>query len=287
MLNQIKHLPVTIFSLAAIVVSTTAMSYDKIYYGDGARTVVISSKESTLLIFPSPPIAKVCHPDSVVDLVPIENENELQHMGISQGSDLLTAMNNQQEKSRPQTSNSIDFMLKLSPFQTKASSKCDIRLANRDTVTVVFVTNPDTRRPLVEFESIFKRNIKKEDVLTTEKPLEIFSDFLMGGHLSGFIDTTESHNDLSSKTSISTYTIVHSETDKEKFTLWKIRVVPRKSLDSIPPLRNVRINELHFSSWVNKKSKRTALSLLEDREVDLYIMTMQDTTATELLEKLP
>ena len=262
-------------------------AYDKVYYGDGAKTIVVSSKESTLLVFPSPPIAKVCHPDGVIDLFPIEDENELQHMALSgQGGDLLSAMN-APEKSNAQKENPIDFMLKLSPFKLKETSKCDIRLANRDTVTVTFVTDSETRRPIVEFESIFKKTQKKETNIKSYLPLDLFRDYITIGHLNGFIDTTEANQEYTAKTSSASYTIENSETDKEQYKLWKIKVSPRRGASSIPSLRNVRINELYFSAWIDPKTAQTASKFDEDKNVHLFIMSMNDMTSSEILEKLP
>jgi len=270
-----------------MIFALTSEAYDKVYYGDGAKTIVVSSNESTLLVFPSPPIAKVCHPDGVIDLFPIENEEELQHMALSgQGADLLSAMNGP-EKSKSQTENPIDFMLKLSPFKLKETSKCDIRLANRDTVTVTFVTDSETRRPIIEFESIFKKTQKKIGPSKTHLPLDMFRDYITVGHLNGFINTIESHNKYSTKTPHASYTIEASETDKELYILWKLRVIPYKDSSSIPPLKNVRLNELYFSAWINPKSSQTANKLDEDQAIHLFIMSMNDMTSSEILEKLP
>ena len=56
---------------------------EKFYFGPHPRDLEINSKEETLFIFPSPPIAQVCHPSNIVQMLPVESFSEMQFVGLS------------------------------------------------------------------------------------------------------------------------------------------------------------------------------------------------------------
>ncbi len=254
-------------TLIFMCLTIKVMAFEQVHYGDGAKDVVVNSQEPSLLMFPSPPIARVCHPSGVVDFFPIEESGNEMNPTLSS-----VEWNLNQSKT---ISDSTERMLKLRPYQDSQVTLCDIKLANSETVTLRFKTSSLIKRPSIEFVNVFSnqaKNIKKYD----NDSLEIFQKLLSGGELFNFYDMTTSKDDPILKTTVlAKYAITYIGTDREKYKVWKVRVSPKAKAITESKLKNVKLNQIHFSAW--KKGK----------ELYLFILSSNDISTEELMEKLP
>lgn len=255
--------------ITAIFFSLTVkvMAFEQVHYGDGTKDVIVNSQESSLLMFPAPPIARVCHPSGVVDFFPIEE-------GVPEANATLNSVEWNLNQTKV-SSDSTERMLKLRPYQDSRTTLCDIKLANSETATLRFKTSSSIKRPSIEFVNVFSgktKNLRKYD----NDSLGVFQKFISGGELFDFYDVTTSKDDPASKTTtLAKYAIQYVGTDREKYKVWKLQVSPKSNSIIQTKLKNVQLNQIHFSAWKREK------------ELSLFILSSNDISTEELMEKLP
>ncbi len=268
-----------ILTLSFLFLVTKAMAFEQIYYGDGIKDISVNSQEPTLLIFSSPPIARVCHPSGVLDFFPIENND-------SEPTQTLNSVewSHNSEKS---DSDGTEKMLKLRPYQDSQTTLCDIKLANNETATIRFKTSSTIKRPSIELVNVFSPRPRKERTYD-QNSLQIFQNLISGGELFDFYDITTSKDAPISKTSdLARYEVAYVGTDKEKYKVWIVKTVPTKKMAFNPTLQNVQLNQLYFSAWklLSSNSKKDIWE--PSNNLKLFILSSNDISTEELLEKLP
>ena len=256
--------------ITAIFFSLTVkvMAFEQVHYGDGIKDVVVNSQESSLLLFPAPPIARVCHPSGVVDFFPLEEEP------TQETNPTLNTID--WNLGQPKSANdSMERMLKLRPYQESQTTLCDIKLANSETVTLRFKTSPQIKRPSIEFVNVFSNKNKRENKFNNNS-LEVFQKFLSGGELLDFYDVTTSKDDpITKTTSLGKYAFTYIGTDRENYKVWKLSVIPKSKSLTQARLKKVKLNQIHLSAWRNEK------------DLCLFILSSNDISTEELMEKLP
>lgn len=268
-----------LWTLLFFTLTVKVMAFEQVYYGDGIKDVTVNSQESSLLFFPSPPVARVCHPSGVVDFFPIETEDV-------ESNASLNSINWNQATSKL-AGDGTEKMLKLRPYKNGETALCDVKLANQETVTLRFRTSESIKRPSLEFVNIFSKEAKKERRYETDS-LNVFQRFVSGGELFDFYDITTSRLEPVSKTtSNALYEIAYVGTDREKYKAWNLKVIPSKGATSTPELKNVQLNQLYFSAWKSHKGLTAKPSWVKNKQVSLFILSSNDISTEELLEKLP
>ncbi|MBY0517491.1 MAG: hypothetical protein K2P81_11310 [Bacteriovoracaceae bacterium] len=268
-----------IMTLVVLMVVAKAQAFEQIYYGDGIKDVLVNSQEPSLLVFPSPPIARVCHPSGVVDFFPIENTEQDQIQS-------LNSLEWNQTTSGKATGEGTERMLKLRPYQDSQSTLCDIKLANKETATIRFKTSPSIKRPSIEFINVFSKASRKEARYSNDS-LQVFQNFISGGELIDFYDiTTSKESPVSKKTKLALYEVSYIGTDRDKYKVWRINTIPQRDSTSLPELQKVQLNQLYFSAWKSLKGHSKA-QWDEDKPLSLFILSSSDISTEELLEKLP
>lgn len=268
-----------IMTLLVLMVAAKGQAFEKIYYGDGVKDVLVNSQEPSLLIFPSPPIARICHPSGVVDFFPIENteQDQIQSLNNLEWNHPTSAKSNGEGTER---------MLKLRPYQDSQSALCDIKLANKETASIRFKTSLAIKRPSIEFINVFSKTSAKDARHNTDS-LRVFQNFISGGELINFYDiTTSKESPVSIKTNLALYEVVYIGTDREMYKIWKVKTTPQKDFSNLPELQKVQLNQLYFSAWKPLK-RHTKAQWIEDKPLDLFILSSSDIATEELLEKLP
>lgn len=267
-----------ILSLIALFVAAQGLAFEQIYYGDGIKDVLVNSQESSLLIFPSPPIARVCHPAGVVDFFPIENEMPDQVQSL-----------NSLEWNPPHErvgADGTDRMLKLRPYQDSQTTLCDIKLANKETATIRFKTSSNIKRPSIEFINVFSKSSERVRRYGQDS-LQVFQNLASGGELIGFYDITTSRDaPVTRKTLLASYEIAYLGTDRDKYKAWLLNVTPFKDTPTPPDLQKVRLNQVFYSAWKPHKALSKA-SWVKGQVSTLFILSSNDISTEELLEKLP
>lgn len=266
-------------TLTFFCLTVKVMAFEQVHYGDGVKDVTVNSQEASLLMFPAPPIARVCHPSGVVDFFPIES-------GESEPHSTLSSVDWNIGNTKVM-SDGTERMLKLRPYQDSQSALCDIKLSNNETVTLRFKTSASIKRPSIEFVNVFSNKSKKEKRYDGDS-LHVFQNLISGGELFDFYDITTSKTDpVSKKTSKAKYEITYVGTDREKFKAWSLTVIPFNSAPAFPELKNIQINQLYFSAWKNVMSSTIRPGWKEEKPIHLFILSSNDISTDELLEKLP
>jgi len=273
---QLKN---NLLALLFFILTVNVMAFEQVYYGDGIKDVIVNSQEASLLVFPSPPVARVCHPSGVIDFFPVETDE-------MDSSTTLNSINWNQSMHKT-TGDGTERMLKLRPYKNGEVTLCDVKLANQETVTLRFKTSETIKRPSLEFVNIFAKQAKKERRYETDS-LNVFQGFVSGGELFDFYDITTSKSDLVSKsTSKGRYEIAYIGTDREKYKVWQLKVTPLKRSSHLPELKNVQLNQLYFSAWKSTRGAGVKPRWVEDQPIGLFILSSNDISTEELLEKLP
>lgn len=273
---QLKN---NLMTLLFFALTANVMAFEEVYYGDGIKDVTVNSKEPSLLVFPSPPVARVCHPSGVVDFFPVET-------GEMESNTTLNSINWNQTTAKL-TGDGTEKMLKLRPYQNDETTLCDVKLANQETVTLRFKTSENIKRPSLEFVNIFSKEARKERRYETDS-LNVFQRFVSGGELFDFYDITTSKSDpVSKSTRKALYEITYIGTDRERYKVWGLRATPSGNSLHLPELKNVQLNQLYFSAWKSGKGATVKPSWVEDQPVSLFILSSNDISTEELLEKLP
>lgn len=269
------------FLILLISFSVNSYALEKVYFGDGVKDIFVNSHESTLLLFQSPPIAKVCQPNGVIELFPIESKDEVDTMTLSQGADLMGMM---KEKS---SSQQIELMLKLTPYRENQITSCDIKLVSGETVSVKFKPISTLRRPLIEFENIFSKSSQSKMNSSSSDSLEVFQQFSTGGELLSFIDLTPLTSNKTARSELARYEILYLGTDREKYKAWIFKVISAKPAKDLPLLKNIKVNEIFYSLWAKDTPLKPMSQLEIGQEVKLFILSSSDITPEEMMRKLP
>lgn len=273
------HLKSSLLTIIFFCLTVKVMAFEQVHYGDGIKDVTVNSQEVSLLMFPSPPIARVCHPSGVVDFFPIESSE-------SEPNPTLNSVDwNLGNAKSP--SDGTERMLKLRPYQDSQSAMCDIKLSNNEVVTLRFKTSSSIKRPSIEFINVFSSKSKIEKRYDSDS-LKTFQNLISGGELFDFYDITTSKQDpVSIRTSKAKYEITYVATDREKYKVWTLTVTPLKNASLFPELKNVHLNQLYFSAWKNILKSSTRAEWKEEQPIQLFILSSNDISTDEILEKLP
>lgn len=273
------HLKNKILTLVCFVITVKVSAFEEVYYGDGIKDVVVNSQETSLLVFPAPPVARICQPSGVLDFFPLENDDLNENLNLNNM--------NWSESSSHKIDDGLEKMLKLRPYKDGESTLCDIKLSNKETVRIRFKTSQSIRRPSIELVNIFSKEAKKERRYDVES-LEIFQKLVSGGELLDFYDITTSKTDpVSKSTSKGNYELSYVGTDRERFKVWNIKVKATLKLDLLPELKNVQLNQLYFSAWKAIQNPLMKPRWIEGSEFNLYVLSSNDISTDEMLEKLP
>lgn len=266
--------------ILSVFISLNASAMDRIYYGDGIKDVLVNSQDPTLLLFPSPPIARICHPSGIVDFFPIENPEDVT-------ATTLTNIEWGNTKTAPE-GNLTEKMLKLTPYKESQTTLCDIKLATNETVTVRIKPVANLKRPAIEFQNVFSLPPKRELSSYDQTSLEVFKRILTGGELVEFYDITASKDLPVSVTSkIAKYEVLYIGTDKDKYKAWIIRANFKTEILTPPILKGVKLNEIFFSAWKPLQGIYSQTKWKRDETTGLFILSSNDLSTEELLEKLP
>ncbi|MBF0206349.1 MAG: hypothetical protein HQK53_05615 [Oligoflexia bacterium] len=284
---------------------STSWAVDKIYYSYSPRSLEVNSREETLLVFPVPPVAVVCQPSNVVQVLPVEKLSETQIFSLPQASEYLGSGDGNGNGNgniggagnRPAVTHapSLANFLKIVPLQ-ESSTSCAFRLSNTETVRLNLVLKSEIERPIIELKGFYSDSGgsgsggSSGDYFSFDyqDAIAIFKNFISGGRPTSFRDLSSSADSVK-KSKTGEYKIIYYGRDK-RFAGFMVEASFPEAHKKIPKLENVKLGELYFSAFLQedeKKQRKNPKSMVKDKIYYFYILARADISQKEILEVLP
>lgn len=213
-----------VISLIFLLLFPVSAMSEIIYFGSTFKEVEVSSKDSTLILFPTPPISVSCQP-ALLQFEPL-------------GSDGLSVRESQTFKAKELEEKNENGLskrfLRLSPQAESGTSKCSFTLSSGSEVPLSLILKQDIAKPLIELKPIDSKfvNIGEEDrqlyilkAILDDKPIyleETTSYLKCSSNVSPQCE--RSHHE----TTLGSYIIEYSGINSN-VSAWKIRFILKKN----------------------------------------------------------
>lgn len=280
--------------LALMLASFESHGQEIIYYGEEPKTVDVFAGGESLMIFPSPPFARVCQPSGVVDMEPVADAKELERHLVPRGIHYQDLDLSKAASSAIKEEDRLSYVLKLVPKRKKGAGHCSITLANNDIVNLVFRLSDKVFRPIIPLRSIYDKTAKDGRITDLLDAGDVFKSALRGGKPDFLADVTphsEKGKRLTKYTKTASYVLAYVGTDKLNYKLWTIHGRTYRTVKS-PFLNGVGVNRIYYSSYRPIDEAKGGMPVKtflpkKDQKFQLHILSVPDLDYERVWEMLP
>ncbi len=276
-----KHL----FFTTCLFLSQNAFSIEGVhFFSEQIKDETISSRDETLLIFPSPPLASACQPMGVLDIT-LQEESEVFNpragpAQIARAACLADGTCSEEAEKKE----ILAKLLKAVPIKGSQSSSttCGFRLAGGESFSVRFVLDESIHKPKIEFKNLYQTADKAQDVTKALGGLNVFRSLLSGEKPTYLIDLTakmRTSDNTSHRvywTKYGRYTLMYYGTDKSRYAAWQYHVTAKET-SKIEKLKPKQLGQILYSALIPNK----------EGAYKFFLLTRSDVTAKEIEAILP
>ena len=268
-----------------MLIPCVCLGVERVYYTPESREIDISNSSDTLLSFSAPPITAICQPSNMVNISEIEKASEVSAITVPLGVNFSEGGENSQGGIAGPGADYLSKLLKLVPIQKTGKANCSIKLTNGENISIIFSLSDNIGRPIIEFNNIYSKNIKGISG-TGLNGIDLFRQFARGNPTMLTEITPGTFENTSRSTEIGKYKLEYLGTDNQNFKAWRFSFYAKESGKKLSKLKNVSVGEIYYSAWVNNEKIITESQSSKGKNVYLLILSRNDVTIKEMLEKL-
>ena len=269
-------------SLLLLLCSTAAKASQTVQFSEAVVSVDVSNEFKTLLLFPDPAVLSSCQPSQLLDLEPVEAQDDNPD---AQAQMLTRSLSDTAAKPLvPASSNSDELTpryLRLVPKKKKGSAQCSIRLSSGTSVSVVFSLKKDVHKPEIEFKSLYENGPQLLEKTAALSGLQVFRSFLKGQRATLFVDKTSHYYRKIFYTSHAVYRLEYFGTDTGRYSAWIFRAKAKSTFPLLP--LNAKIGDLFYHFYEDQTGLGlNGKTLGASKEFYLFLLARSDLEPSQI-----